>query len=260
MAEIEYTERGITNGLNTAFIGQSLHHYSSVSSTMDIAREAAAQKAPEGATIIADQQTAGRGRLQRQWEAPPGSSILLSVVLYPSPELVTSLTMVGCLAVVYAIEETTGLSPTIKWPNDVVINGKKVCGTIVESEFLPDGGCRAILGVGLNVNFDPSILSDVIYPATTLSAELGREVSRVSLVQSFLRALERLYLAAKESRPIHEEWKLRLETIGKPVRVTQGSLVEEGIAEGVNPDGSLVIRRRDGTTAIIIAGDVTLRS
>ncbi len=260
MAEIEYTEHGIKHGLNTTFVGQSLRHYSSVSSTMDLAREAALQEAPEGATIIADQQKAGRGRLQRQWESPSGSSILLSVILYPGPNLITSLTMIGCLAAVYAIEEATGLSPAIKWPNDVLLNGKKVCGTIVESEFLADGSCRAILGVGLNVNFDPSILSDVIYPATTLSAELGRTVSRVNLVQSFLRALERLYLAAKESRPIHEEWKLRLDTIGKPVRVTQGASIEEGIAEGVNPDGSLILRRSDGTLTAIIAGDVTLRS
>ncbi|MSQ14768.1 MAG: biotin--[acetyl-CoA-carboxylase] ligase [Dehalococcoidia bacterium] len=259
MAEIEFTEHGITSGLNTIFMGQTLRHYSLASSTMDIAREEAHKKMPEGTTIIADQQTAGRGRLQRQWEAPAGSSVLLSVVLYPNPQLVTSLTMIGCLAVVYAIEEATGLSPAIKWPNDVLINGKKVCGVIVESEFLPDGGCQAILGVGLNVNFNPSMLSDVIYPATTLSAELGREVSRVVIVQSLLRSLERLYLSAKESRPLHEEWKQHLDTIGKPVRVTQGNSVEEGIAEGVNSDGSLVLRRRDGTTTTIIAGDVTLR-
>lgn len=259
MAGEELSPEAIQRGLKTKTIGKVIRYQRVVASTLDLAKEAARTGAPEGTVFLADEQTAGRGRLGRQWTAPPGGSILLSVILRPPLNLLPRINMVASLAVSLAIEEIAGLSTAIKWPNDVLIKGKKVCGVIVESEAQENLEAFAVLGVGINVNFDPSILREVIYPATTLSAELEKEVSRLTLLRALLNRLDELYQGVKKGLPIHEAWQKRLETIGKQVRVTMGQEVLEGHAEGVDGDGSLLLRLADGSLVAIVAGDVTLR-
>lgn len=249
----------VTAGLDTAVVGREVRSYRQVGSTMDLARAAAQSGAPDGRVIVADEQTAGRGRLNRQWVAPPGSSLLTTTLLRPRPEIAAKLTIIAALAVCEAIEEVTGLTVRLKWPNDALINGKKVCGILIEAESDADGPLVALVGIGLNVNFDPANLTEAVFPPTTLSHELGRDVDRLPLLRALLRRLDALLAAAARGVPVHEQWQRRLDTLGQRVRVTVGADVMEGLAEGVGPNGELLVRRSDGTLTTVVAGDVTLR-
>jgi BirA family biotin operon repressor/biotin-[acetyl-CoA-carboxylase] ligase len=253
----ELSAVSITRGLGTRFVGQKVVHYPKLASTMAVAKEEVVG-AEEGTVIIAEEQTAGKGRLERSWVSPRGC-IALSVILYPDPSDLPSLVMVASLAVVKAIESVTGLKPQIKWPNDIMINGKKVCGVLVESGIRDRNRTYAVIGIGINVNVETSSIGEVLLPATSLSDEMGREVSRLELVKRLLVEMERLYIMAKGSEVVYQEWRDSLETLGKMVRVRSGDTVYEGIAESVERDGNLMIRRRDGSLRRFAAGDVILR-
>ena len=167
--------------------------------------------------------------------------------------------MVASLAVAHSIEAVTHLKPRLKWPNDVLINGKKVCGILIESQGQPNTVDHAIIGIGINVNLRPDDFPEILPIATSLSHELGKEVSRITLVRNLLVEIERLYLALQAGTSISEEWRDNLVTLGRQVRVTSGETTQEGIAESVDRDGSLLFRHPDGTLIRIVAGDVTLR-
>ncbi|HEY91511.1 MAG TPA: biotin--[acetyl-CoA-carboxylase] ligase [Dehalococcoidia bacterium] len=248
----------ITTGLETGFIGQRVLFYPSLRTTMETARQEALNGAPEGTVVITDEQTAARGRLKRTWLTPQGN-IALSVVLYPARPNLHSVVMVASLAVARAIETVTGLKPVLKWPNDVMLNNKKVCGILVEVSVLPGTVNFAVVGIGINVNLDPSDFPEILPIATSLSHELGQEVSRLEIVRCLLREMERLYLISMESNAVYEQWRDRLVTLGKEVRVTSGTSTREGIAESVDPDGALLLRLPDGSLDRVLAGDVTLR-
>ena len=164
------------------------------------------------------------------------------------------------LATSRCIEKATGLTTAIKWPNDVLINGKKVSGILIESALRGQAVDWAVVGIGINVNFDPKSFPEIADIATSLSAELGRKVSQLQVLLNLLDEIEQLYMTLREGRSIHEEWRNRLETLGKQVEVTFGDHVEAGCAESVDDDGSLLLRRSDGTLISIIAGDVSLRA
>ena len=259
MTENELLPATILSRLKTSFVGQDVLYFPSVPSTMDAAKDVARRGCREGTIVVADEQTAGRGRLGRNWVTPAGSSIALSVILKPELYQLSALTMIASLAVARSIEQVTGLHPTIKWPNDVLVNGKKVCGILADSELGGEEVHWAVVGIGLNVNLEPSAFPDLATIATSLSAELRREVSRLDVLCALLAELEQLYLASREGRPFYQEWRRCLETLGKHVRVTSGDVVQEGIAESVDVEGNLLLRRSDGSLLTIIAGDVTLR-
>jgi len=237
----------IKKGLKTRFIGQRVLYYPSVDSTMEVARQEARRGAAEGTVIATDEQTGGRGRLKRTWLTPVGN-IALSVVLYPKLSYLPSLIMLASLAVVHSIESATGLRPQIKWPNDVLINGKKVCGILIENDVQ-----------GNNANLRLADFPEIQTTATSLSDELGREISRLNVILHLLGEIERYYLAISAGESIYEEWRDKLVTPGKKVRVTAGETTYEGIAESVTRDGSLLLRGTDGSLTRIVAGDVTLR-
>lgn len=257
--ESDISPAAIPNLLTTQFIGRNILYYAAISSTMDEAKKAAREGAQEGTVVIAEEQTAGRARLGRVWLSPRGS-IALSLILHPTLAHLPRLNMVASLAVARSIEKVTELKTEIKWPNDVLIRGKKVCGILVESALREGNVDWAIIGIGLNVNLEVSSLSEVAATATSLSRELGHEVSRLELLGCLLGELERLYLALLRGEPIHEEWQSRLQTLGKRIQVRSGSSVEEGYAEAVDKDGYLLLRREDGNLIKITAGEVTLRS
>lgn len=257
--EEELSAISITSGLETQFIGQKALHYPKLPSTMVAAGEEALAGAVEGTVIIAEEQTAGKGRLERQWLSPRGS-VALSVILYPQLSYLPSLIMVASLAVAKAIESVTNLKPQIKWPNDILINGKKVCGILVESGVSRGGRTYAVIGIGINANVKTESIGDVMLQATSLSDELGGEVSRPELVKRLLVELERLYLLAQGSGVVYEEWRDSLETLGKNVRAISGDTVYEGVAESVDEDGNLMIRLRGGSLKRFTAGDVTLQA
>jgi len=227
---------------------------------MDVAREQARSGAEEGLVVIADEQTAGRGRFRRRWLTPPGSSLALSLLLRPQAEQLPKLGMMAALGVLEAVAKVTALRASLKWPNDVILNGRKLGGILVESELDPGGRATAIVGIGINVNLDVAAFDEIAQGATSLSTELGHGVSRLELLWALLAALERNYEALKGGQGLHKEWAEHLETIGQRVRVIAGGDVEEGLAEAVDEEGRLLLRRDDGSLAHLVGGEVTLRS
>ena len=249
----------ITDNLETRFIGQRVIYYSHLASTMEVAKREAQQGATEGTVVIADEQTAGKGRLKRVWLSPKGN-IALSIILCPSVAHLPSLIMLASLAVVHSIEAVTGLKSQIKWPNDVLINGRKVCGILIENEVQGNIVNYAIIGIGINVNLRRADFPEIRLTATSLSDEMQRDVSRLSLIRHLLVDMERLYLTLQAGESIYEEWRDNLVTLGRRIRVESGKTTYEGIAESVAKDGSLLLRHSDGSLTKIVTGDATLRN
>jgi len=247
----------ILQRLKTKFVGRNLLYYPSVTSTMDVARKAANEGASEGTTVVAEEQTKGRARMGRAWINPRGV-IAVSIILRPEMRQLLRLTMVASLATSHCIEQATGLETTIKWPNDVLVKGKKVSGILTESALRGQSVDWAIIGIGINANFDPKAYPELANIATSLSLELGREVSQLDIVLHLLHEMELYYLALRSDEPIHEEWQNRLETLGKTIKVKSGEGMEEGYAESVDSDGTLLLRRSDGTLVRFVTGEVTL--
>lgn len=207
--------------------------------------------------VITGEQTLGRGRLKRTWVSPAGN-ISLSLILHPPVRYLPYLVMVTSLAVMQSIEAVIGLKAQIKWPNDVLINGKKVCGILIENRMNGNKVDYVIIGIGVNVNLKVADYPEIASFATSLSDELGRPVSLLDMTRQLLVELEKLYLMLP-SELIFQKWRDSLVTLGKRVRATWGDTVYEGMAESVAEDGSLLLRQPDGTLTRIVAGDVTLR-
>jgi len=249
----------ITDNLGTRFVGQKVIYYPTLTSTNDVAKRQAQQGVVEGTVVIAEEQTAGKGRIKRLWLSPKGS-IALSVVLYPSLAYLPSLIMVASLAVVHCIEKVTGLRAQIKWPNDVLINGKKVCGILIESDVRGNRVDYAIIGIGVNVNLRLSDFPEIPPTATSLSHELRRDVSRLDMIRCLLAEIERLYLILPSGDSVYQEWRHNLVTLGRRVQASSDETTYTGVAESVASDGSLLLRQSDGSLIKIVAGDVTLRN
>jgi BirA family biotin operon repressor/biotin-[acetyl-CoA-carboxylase] ligase len=256
------TAERILAGLETAFVGRNLEHWPEIESTNARARHLAEAGAPEGTVVITDHQTAGRGRLGRQWIAPAGSSLLMSLLFRPkvTPTQVHRLTMICGLAAVDAIEAETGLKAGLKWPNDILVGDAKAGGILTEIGLSGDRVDYAVVGIGLNVNLHPAQLPrDLLMEATSLSHVLGESVPRLPLLRALLQAVETRYLAFRSGHSPHSEWSERLVTLGQAVTVVSGDSVVQGVAEGVDADGGLLVRADDGCLRTILAGDVTLR-
>ena len=254
---VQLAVEAVQTRLSSAPIGHRILYFPSVNSTMDVARQEAERGALEGTVVVADEQTAGRGRFGRHWVSGSGQNLLFSIVLYPEQTALAGLNIIAPVAVLTAIQRTTALSPTLKWPNDVLIAGKKVSGILIETA-VRDGGVRyAVLGFGINVNFDPSQTPEIAGLGTSLSMELGKQVSREGLLEAILEELSTLYERLKAWTAVRHKWEASLETLGSHVRVQWGDRVEEGIAEAVDPDGNLLLRRSDGTVVTLSGGDVT---
>ena len=175
--------------LRTEFIGRSVTYRQSVGSTMELAGQEAKSEAAEGFVAIAEEQSAGRGRLGRHWVSPPGQNLYVTLLVRPTLPQLRYLAVIAPLAVCHAIEETTGLLPRIKWPNDVLLEGKKVCGILLESKLTDDAVQHALIGIGINVNLDVAANEEIRDVATSLRAELGREVEREAVLSATLNHL-----------------------------------------------------------------------
>jgi BirA family biotin operon repressor/biotin-[acetyl-CoA-carboxylase] ligase len=265
----ELSAEKIRAGLRTECLGRQVLYQDRMDSTNSIAGTLARQGAPDGFLVIADEQTAGRGRLGRAWVAPPGGSLLFSLILRPGvsplgrsphdldPRRAQTLTMVCGLGVRQAISETTGLQAQLKWPNDILLSGLKAGGILCE---LGLDGPRleyAVVGIGLNVNVSAHVLP-AEYNATSISRELGRRVSRLRLLCAALLHIEQGYRSLLAGAPVVAEWAAALQTIGQRVelRTTEGIL--KGIAEGVDADGALLLRLDSGQVRPVLVGDVTV--
>lgn len=247
----------IAAGLGTLWLARHIVYYESVGSTNDEARRLAQAGTPEGTLVIAEEQTAGRGRLGRQWLAPAGQALLFSLIFYPTiePRYLYQLTMLSSLACVQAVAEQTGLRPAIKWPNDLLLDDRKLAGILSE---VGQAGERlyVVVGIGLNVNVDFSAWPELRQQATSLSEALGQPVPRLPLLQEILRRIEVGYDRLRAGHSPYDEWVANLATLGKPVRVTTPEGILEGQASGVDPDGALCVTLADGSTKRILAGDV----
>ena len=195
--------------------------------------------------------------MKRLWLSPRGS-VALSIILRPSFSYLKSLVMLASLAVVYSIREVSGLDSQIKWPNDVLIGNKKVCGILIENAWLKQNIEYVILGIGVNAGFNASDFPEIATTATSLADELGKPVSRLSLIRQLLVEVERLYLSSSREF-IFEEWRSRLVTLGRKIQVRMGDAVYHGIARSVEVDGSLLLEEPDGNLVRVVAGDATLR-
>jgi len=247
----------IMKGLKTRVIGQKILYFPTLPSTMDTAREQARLGALEGTVVITGEQTAGRGRLDRSWLSPKGN-IALSIILRPDISSLPYLIMIASLAAARSIETITGEKTQIKWPNDVLITGKKVCGILIENELKGNKVSFSVTGIGINTGLKVAGYKEIADTAISLSSAPDSGL-RLKLIQALLTEFEALYLLLPQGIQIYESWRGRLVTLGKKVRATWGEQVIEGVAESVDEDGTLFIRDEGGEVRKVVAGDVTLR-
>lgn len=249
--------------LHTSVIGARILHYPSVGSTNDVARTLATLGAREGIVVLANEQKAGRGRGARSWIAPPGTALLFSLLLRPplAPDHWQRLTMACSLALAESTECQTGLAVSLKWPNDLLIGDRKVAGVLTELRTAHGRLEYAVVGIGLNANIDFSDphMASLASQATSLLRELGSPVAREPLMARILERVEGRYLALCSGWSPQQLWTARLATLGQRVVVSGAHCLVEGYAEGVDPDGALLVRLEDGHVARILAGDVSLR-
>ena len=252
----------IKKGLKTKILGKDILSYRTLGSTNQLGFRLAESGVGEGTLIVADEQTKGRGRMGRSWYSPPKLGLWMSLILRPEipPFKAPCLSICAGLALAQAIGALTGMDAKIKWPNDCLINDRKVGGILLELSAELDRTNFVITGIGVNVNHlssdFPKKLSSV---ATSIRMEWGREVSRIKLLTLFLKRFEAIYLDFKKNglAPQHQLIKKFSSLLGKKVAVKFGKEKIEGVAEDIDDNGSLVIRTRKGKR-VVRAGEVTV--
>lgn len=243
--------------LQTKTLGRRVIYLTSTTSTMEIARREADESAEEGTLVIAEEQSAGRGRFGRKWVSPTGQNLYLTMLLRPDVARLRRLSIISPLAVCRAVEATTTLRPQIKWPNDVLVGGRKLSGILIESESSGAEPRCALVGIGLNVNFRTDD-TEVASVATSIAREMDGEMSREHVLAALLNEFEALYEGPSELA--HVEWRARLETLGREVTVTFREERHTGLAEDVDAEGNLLLRTADGSLMTLEAGEVSLRA
>lgn len=237
----------------TKYIGTSVYRFASVDSTQAEVRRLIAEGRGEGALVVAESQTAGRGRFERSWHSPAGN-MYLSLGLRPPISLPDwpQIMMLASLALVETLDEIGIADATIKWPNDVLVGGLKVAGLLAEIE-----GPYLILGIGINVN---APLSAALPHATSLRIALGHAVNTEAVLRDLVLRMDSYFEHLVAGQHFTPDWARRMSTLNRQVRVHAGYGVVEGIAESVTLDGALCVRKRDGTLATFHSGEVTLTS
>ena len=257
------SEAGLLSCLKTERAGGRTVYFDATDSTNIQARRLAEAHAPHGTLVVSDRQDGGKGRRGRSWASPSGVGIWMSLILRPeiAPSSASMLTLAAALAVREGIQEETGLSPLIKWPNDLVLNGKKICGILTEMSTELMEIQYVITGIGINVNqreFPPEIRDT----ATSLSLEAGRSFRRSSLIAAILKAFEKDYEAFLKTGDLSlllEEYNACLVNRGKEVCILDPSGEYRAVAEGIDENGSLLVTLPDGTRREIISGEVSVR-
>jgi BirA family biotin operon repressor/biotin-[acetyl-CoA-carboxylase] ligase len=247
----------------TEVVGRDIRVFEKTSSTNDVIEKLARDGVKEGVVVFAESQTKGRGRLGRKWISPARKGLWFSVLLRPDlrPQETTQLTVAAATALWRAIHEQTGLQPEIKWPNDILIHGKKTAGILTELSAELDHVKYVILGIGVDVNLSASEFSpDVRKTATSLKLELGKPVLRSELATAILRELDHDYarVCGGQFAAVADEWEEHCTTIGKNVSIHIGDRRVRGCAESLDEDGALLVRTEHGHLERIIGGDVTL--
>lgn len=250
----------IMDGLSTAIVGKKLFLFESIDSTNSCARALGDAGTPEGAVVAAEFQTNGRGRLGRAWVAEPGTSLLFSVLLRPpiTIKIAGLLTLYASAAIARAVEHTVGLDVECKWPNDLLVQGKKFCGILIENSFQQSGISYSVIGAGINVN-QSELPPDIIDRATSLSKEAGKTLDREVIFQSILTELDSMYTSVRQGK-FHEavsEWTQRCSMFGRAITIQEHQSTVNGVASRLHQDGGLIITTDQGERTIY-AGDVTV--
>jgi BirA family biotin operon repressor/biotin-[acetyl-CoA-carboxylase] ligase len=250
----------VLDGLKTRRFTGPVHHFETLDSTNDLAKDLATRGAPEGTVVVAEAQTGGRGRLGREWDSPPGVGLYVSLVLRPMlpPLELPQITLTTAVAVVRAVRRAAPVTPGIKWPNDLLVNGKKLGGILTEMETESDRIRHVVVGLGLNVN-NPEFPPELAARATSLTLATGGSFSRVKLLQAWLEEFEALYdrFLNQGFTEILAEWKASAVTLGKMVTVRQGPREISGQALDVAPDGALLLRTASGEIIRVTSGEIT---
>jgi BirA family biotin operon repressor/biotin-[acetyl-CoA-carboxylase] ligase len=255
----------IKAGLTTKKIGQTVYAYDTVASTQPLAHEAAGKGAPEGTLVIADQQTGGKGRLGRPWHSPKGTGIWMSLIIRPAIPLpkAPQMTLLTAVSMAETIKRELHLPAQIKWPNDIFINGKKVCGILTELNAEADRINYVVIGIGINANtveadFPPE-LSGI---ATSLRIASGQVVKRVRFVQAFCRQFEQQYedYLANGFERIRKEWEAHSFTLGRMVTVRTIHSTLEGKAIGLDSEGVLIVEDELGQQHKVYSADLDYRA
>ncbi|WAA10578.1 biotin--[acetyl-CoA-carboxylase] ligase [Fervidibacillus albus] len=259
-------ERGrrFVNDLPTTLIGKHVYFFETVSSTQTIAKQFIPLKAKEGTLIIAEEQTAGRGRMARKWYSQKGG-LWFSVIVKPNIpiKIAPQLTLLTAVAVVRAIKDVLPLQPKIKWPNDILINGKKVCGILTELQSANGSIEAIIIGVGMNVNQGKNNFPKDIRPiATSIFAESGNTIDLFSLLKAFCVHFEQLYEQYLQHgfKEIQTLWEQNCDTIGKEVVATTIRETIDGKVIGISEEGALLIKKENGKVSEIFSADLTNKS
>ncbi len=248
----------ICEGLRTKWLGKDLRCFNEVCSTNEIARSIA-RECQSGTVILAETQTRGRGRLSRPWASPPGG-IWMSLVLKPkmSLDMAYRINMAVSVAISRTLCALYGLDVGIKWPNDLLIEGRKICGILMEISAEVDRLDWAVVGLGINVNNDVSGFP-MEWRSTSLREELGLEVSRIDLIQKLLFQIEETY-QRMHSKDLYEEWRRLSATLGKQVRITSASGDITGEAYDLAEDGALLIRQENKIKRVLAGDCIHLRA
>ncbi|WML45088.1 biotin--[acetyl-CoA-carboxylase] ligase [Neobacillus sp. PS3-40] len=250
-------------GLKTNFIGKNIHYEESVESTQKIAHRLVYEDVPEGTVVIAEEQVSGRGRMDRKWYSPKYTGIWMSLILKPNIPLskAPQLTLLAAVSVVQAIEDLTDLNPEIKWPNDILLNGKKVTGILTELQAESDRIHSIIIGMGINVNQKLADFPlDLQKTASSLMIENGSEVSRATLIKGIFTQFEKMYLLylAEGFFPIKLLWESYATGIGKQIKARTLLGTIEGRALGITDEGVLQIEDHAGTIHQVYSADIEL--
>ncbi len=250
-------------GLNTSLIGKSLDYSPVIGSTNKRAKELMAEGGVDGLVVYAGEQTSGRGRLGREWISPKNTDVYMTLCLRPfiPPSSAPFLTMLAAVAVTRAVRKLTGLDAQIKWPNDIIVSGKKLCGILSEMAAEPDKLEYAVVGIGVNVNRPPEDFPDELKArATSLFAESGKRLKRADVIRAIIAEADTLYadfMKVGEGAFI-SEFKENCITLRSRVSVS-GAVSAVGTAEDMDESGALIIRDDAGNRIRVMAGDVSVR-
>ena len=247
----------IQAALADSIVGHRIHYHQVVGSTMDVARDLAHGGEREGTVVVAEEQNKGRGRFNRVWVSPPGLNLYFTVLLRPEPGQLPYMNMAAALAVFDTVAHIPGLKPTVKWPNDIRIGGRKLSGILIETEFDGDRLSHALVGIGVNVNLDVSEHPEIADTATSLRSEAGREFDRSDTLHSVLANLDTWYARVRAGESLTKDWAATLETLGKQVELRWRDQVITGVAESVDDEGNLILLQPDGERINVVAGEVT---
>lgn len=257
------TENEILIGLQTKRLGKQVHFVETVDSTQKEAHRISQDGCMEGTLVIAEEQTAGRGRMARNWHSPKYTGIWMSIILKPElpPYRAPQFTLIAAVAIVEAVEEITGIQPEIKWPNDSLIKGKKITGILTELQADADQIHALIIGIGMNVN-QSEFPKEIEKIATSLAIEKGEKISRALLIQRILEKLEFYYEMYVEEGfyPIKQLWEKYAISIGKQIIARTINKEIKGKAIGITDDGVLKLKDENGVIHEIYSADIELGS